>query len=180
MKRFANNGGEISRLTNEVVVFHAGARNANGIDFLKRVGADQMFRDLTGYYDDWRRIHVGVSDTGDGVGGAWTRRDEHHAYAPGRARIAFGHVYGALFVPYQVMSDSIAGAPQLVVDMKYCAARVTEDRVHAFMDQRRHEHLRAGWDISEQICRARCGRPVKKLTLGDHGSGDSSLTHCCL
>jgi len=31
--------------------------------------------------------------------------------------------------------------------MKYCATGVAEDCVHPFMDQRRHEHLRACWHV---------------------------------
>ena len=87
MKCFANNGGEISRLANQVIVLHARTRDAHRVNFLKRVGADQVFRNLAGYYDDRRRIHVSIRDSGDGIGGAWTRGDEHDANGWRRVRL---------------------------------------------------------------------------------------------
>ena len=58
-----------------------------------------------------------------------------HAHSPGRARIAFGHVHRALFVPYEIVRDPIARPPQFVVDVKHCATRIAEDRIDALGDE---------------------------------------------
>jgi hypothetical protein len=104
-------------ISDKVVVLDARSRYSNRVDFLKCVGADQVLRHLTCYDDDWRGIHVSVRDSSDGVGRARSGSYEHYTYSTGRSRIALGHVDGALFVPDQVVGQTLSGSPKLVVNM---------------------------------------------------------------
>ncbi len=55
---------KICNVLDEEVVFGAGARDAEGVGFLKSVGAHQLAGDLTGDGDDRDGIHHGVDETG--------------------------------------------------------------------------------------------------------------------
>ena len=72
---------------------------------LERIGADQLAADLAGDADDRRGIHHRGGDAGDHVGGAGTGCRDGHADAAARARIAVGHVRGALLVANQDVVD---------------------------------------------------------------------------
>jgi hypothetical protein len=52
-------------------------------------------------------------------------------------------VHRALLVADEVVRDLLAVAPQLVVDVQHRAARVAEDRVHALVDERVQQNVRA-------------------------------------
>jgi hypothetical protein len=58
----------------------------------------------------------------------------------------------ALLVAAEDVVQAVAHAAQLVVDVQHRAARVTEDGVHAFFDQRFTEDART----AHQRCRAVC------------------------
>jgi hypothetical protein len=122
-----DDGSQIAYVAHQVVVFHAGACDTDGVHFLKRIGSDERQRYLSRDYNDRSRIHVRVGDSGDGVGSARPRRDKRHADATRSARIAFGHVNRALFVAHQVMRDAVTCAPQLVIDVKHSATWIAED-----------------------------------------------------
>src|SRR2546423_5582429 len=153
VKSFSHNAGKIACLTHEIVVLHARPSDADSVHFLKCVSSDQVSRDLSSDYDDGRRIHVCVGDARDRIRSTWARRDEHHAYTTGGTRVTLSHVDRALFMPDKVMRDSIAGAPEFIVNVKYCAARIAKDRIYAFEDEGVDKHLGASWPSWKQISR---------------------------
>ncbi len=122
-------------------MFHTRPGDADGVHFLKCVGANQVAWHLTGDHHERCRIHVGICDTRNCVCRSWTRGDKHHSDAPCGACVTFGHVHGALLVPDQVMTDSISRPPEFVVDVKHRSTGITKDRIHAFEDQRFDEHF---------------------------------------
>ena len=88
-------------------MFHAGARDAYGIHFLKCIQADGMGRHLPADDDQWDRIHVGGGDTGDGIGHAGSGSDQCYADLVTGARIAVRRVHRSLFMPHQDVLDLI-------------------------------------------------------------------------
>ena len=81
-------------------------------------------------------------DAGDEIRGARTRCRDRDADSAAGARVAVGHVRGALFVPHQHVTDRVI--EHGVVGGENRAARIPEDRVHAFMDEAFPDDLRAG------------------------------------
>jgi hypothetical protein len=63
----------------------------------------------------------------------------------------------ALFVAHQVMRDSIARSPQLVIDVEDCSTWITEDRIHAFMQESFDQDLRAAWFLNGVAGKRRLG-----------------------
>src|SRR5438552_13738299 len=131
-----DHGRQIANIPHQIVVLNAGPSDANGVNFLKSIGADQAQWNLAGDHHNRRRVHVRVVHAGDRVGGAGPGRDQRHTDAPRSPRISFGHVDRALLVTYQVMSDAIACAPQLIIDVQHGAAWITEDRIDTFVHER--------------------------------------------
>ncbi len=80
MKCFTHNSRKISRVSDEIVVFHTGSCNTHCVDFLKGVGAYQMLWHLTGNYDDGCRVHVGVGNACDRIRSAGTRSNQNDAH----------------------------------------------------------------------------------------------------
>ena len=71
--------------------------------------------------DDRDRIHHGVHQAGDQVGGAGTGGGAADADFAGGARIAFGREAGVLFVPHQDVADVVI--VERVVERQRDAAR---------------------------------------------------------
>ncbi len=168
MKRLAHDCRKISCLTNEVVVLHARPGDTDSVNFLKRIGADQVLRHLAGDHYKRRRIHVSVRNAGHGIRGPWTRSHEHRSDSTCCACITLGHVYCALLVTHEVVRNAIPCAPQFVVDVKHRAPRIAEDRVYSLMDQRLDEHLCAGWHRRQWFGRCRLYVLIENMLLSNH------------
>jgi hypothetical protein len=70
VKRFFDHVGQVAHVFDQVVVLGAGPRDADGVSFLKRIGADQLARHLPADDDQRRRIHVSIGNAGYGIGRA--------------------------------------------------------------------------------------------------------------
>ena len=81
------------------------ARDANGIGLLKRIGADQIGRNLTRQNYQWDRIHKGICNAGDSIGGAGAGCDKHNAGLTRRAGITLRRMGGARLMPDKDMFD---------------------------------------------------------------------------
>ena len=130
---FLDDARDVADVLDQVVVLGAGARDADEIRFLECVVADQRGRDLPRHHHHRGRIHVGVGDTGDGVGRARGRGNDDDAGPSADARIAFGHMRGALFVADEDVLD--LRIEQGVVSGQNRAARITENYVDALGDK---------------------------------------------
>ncbi len=95
--------------------------------------ADQVLRHLAGDADQRNRIHHRRGDAGDEIGRAGTGRRDRDPDPAAGARIAVGHVRGALFVPDQHVANRVI--EQRVVGRQDGAARVAEYGVDALFDQ---------------------------------------------
>ena len=128
-------------------------RDAGDVGFLKRVRANQLAADLAGDADDGRGVHHRGGDAGDHVGRARTRGRDGHADAAARARIAVGHVRGALLVADQHVPDRVL--EHRVVGGQNRAAGVAEDVGHALTDETLPQNLRTGQLLSSSSVRNR-------------------------
>ena len=96
--------------------------------------------DLTGDRDDRGRVHVGVGDRGDQVGGARAARRHADADASGRHRVALGGVPSALLVAHEDVADR--RVEQRIVGGQDRATGDAEDRL--------------GTDVLERLDQALC------------------------
>ena len=78
VKRLFNDVGERFNLFDQEIVFHAGARDTDNINLLKRIVADQRGRHLPGKHHQRHRIHIRIGNAGDGIGRPGAGSDQHH------------------------------------------------------------------------------------------------------
>ena len=124
-----------------------GHGDAHDVGLLEGVRADDAARDLARDDDHGHGVHVGGGDAGDGVGGAGARRHEDHADLARGARVAVGHVRGALLVAGEDVMD-LLGVVERVVDLDGLAAGVAEDGVHALGLEAGDDGLRPGHGLA--------------------------------
>ena len=105
IKCFLDDARDVLDVFDEEIVLGAWTRDADEVRFLESVVADHGGRNLAGQHDHRGGIHVGVGDSGDGVGRAGARGNEHDARASADAGIALGHVSRALFVADENVLD---------------------------------------------------------------------------
>ena len=142
MERLGDRARDVGRVGDQVVVLGDRHRDAADVGFLEGIGADRGARHLAGDRHERHRVHVGVGDRRDQVGGAGTARRHAHADPPGGLRVALGRVAGALLVPDEDVPD-LGGVHQRVVQRQDRAAGDAEDRVDAGRLQRANQALRS-------------------------------------
>ena len=97
---------------------------------------------LAGDHDQRRRVHLRGEQARHGVGRARARGHQHHAGPAGGARVAVGHVGGALLVAHQDQLDR--RVDERVEDRDRRAAREAEDVLHALALEAADQDLGAG------------------------------------
>ena len=105
LKCLANGVGQVLGLADQEVVLGHRQRNAGDIDFLKGVGAQHLAGYIAGDADDGNGIEHGRGNAGDKIGCAGAAGGNGHAHFARSARIAVGHVRGALLVAHQHVAD---------------------------------------------------------------------------
>ena len=123
-------------------MLNAGARDADGIDFLKRIQANGMGRDLPADDDQRDRIHIGGGDTRDGVSYAGAGSYQRHSHLVTGAGVAIRCVHRRLLVPHQDMLDLIL-LEQLVVNKQHGATRIAKNIIHPFFLQTTYRNFSA-------------------------------------
>ena len=134
--------GQIAHVLDQVIVLGAGARDADDVDFLERVVADQRRRHLSGDDDHRYGIHVGGGNAGHGIGGAGARSHQTYAYPARSAGIAVGGVDGSLFMARQHVPEGVVR--QLVVNVDDRSSGKAENDVHVLAAQGLEEDLGPG------------------------------------
>ena len=142
VERLLEGIGEVTNILHEKVVLHARTRDAHAVDFLERIAADGVGRDLPGDDHHRHRVHVSGRDARDRIGGARSGGDEHNAGFARGAGIAVGHVGRALFVAHENVLHVLLGV-DLVVDVENRSAGIAEDVLHALVLEELHEDLRS-------------------------------------
>ena len=128
-----------------------------------------MGRDLSGQADDRDRIHQGIGQTGDRVGGARAGGDQNHARLAGRPGIAFRRVHRAAFLAHQNVPDRVL-AEQRVVERQHSAARIPENHVNALVDQGFQDDLRSFQLLTRHVAFLSIFRPVAAALASTGGN----------
>ena len=115
-------------------------RDAGDVALLERVGADQERPHLARDADERRRVHPRVGDRRDEVRRAGPGGRDRDADAAGGARVALGHVAGALLVPREHVAHGGA-ARHRVVERQDRAARQPEHHVDALRLERAEDRV---------------------------------------
>ena len=136
----ATGGGDMERLTNgerkilgahhQLVVLGDAAGDAHGVALLEGVGADSRCWHLTGDAHHRDRVHIGVTQWRDHVGGGRATGDHGDAGTAGHVCVALGHVAGALLVTHENVAN--AAVEQRVVSGQNAPTRKPEHDFGAF------------------------------------------------
>ena len=97
--------GDLIGVGHQVGVFGAVHGQPCGVGLLESVAAYGTCWYLASDGDQGSRVHLGVLEGSDQVGGSGPRGGHRHAHLAGSHCVALGHVTGALFVPGQHMPD---------------------------------------------------------------------------
>ena len=180
----------------QLVVLGDRPGDADRVALLEGVGADGGDGHLTRDDDHRDRVHVGVAQRGDDVGGRRARGDHGHARPTRHVGVALGHVAGALLVAHEDVADR--AVEERVVHGQDAPARQAEDRVDALHLEGLDECLRTvelhalrfpslakrrrppGWEVVERTrgCGSRCARGVPEWS--ETGHGRECATQCGL
>src|SRR5439155_14470877 len=117
-------------------------RDAGDVALLERVRTDEERANLAGDAHERRRIHPGIGYRRDEVRRAGTRGRHRNADPAGGARVALGHVAGALLVPRENVPHGGA-ARHRVVERQDGAARQPEHHVDALGLERAKDRIRS-------------------------------------
>ena len=112
----------------EVVVLGDRHCDAADVRLLEGVGPDRGAGDLAGDGHQGDRVHMGISDRRDEVGGSRSARRHAHAHPTGRTGVSLGGVTGRLFVADQDVPH-FGGVHQGVVRGKNGSSGDSEDDV---------------------------------------------------
>ena len=82
-------------------------RQADRVRFLEGIGPDQGRGYLSGDHHHGDRIHIGIGDTGYGIGRARPAGYQHDPGLAGGTGISFRSMRGARFVTYQNMPNAV-------------------------------------------------------------------------
>ena len=142
----ADAGSQVFDSGDQVVVLGDRQRAPDHVRLLEGVAADDRGVDLARDGDHRHRVHEGRGQAGDQVQGARPAGREDHSWLAGGARVAVGHVCGALLVADQdVAQRGVLGQP--LVDGQVGAAGVPEDDLDAFPLERAEDDVRPGHHV---------------------------------
>ena len=142
VKRLFHGFGHVARIFDQKVVLDDGARDADGIAFLKGIEANGGSRHLAADDDHRNAVHIGCGNAGHGIGQAWAGSDQRHAHIASGARVTVSGMDGGLLVAHQHMLNGVL-LVESVVNVKDCAARIAPDVLDIFGLERLDENFGA-------------------------------------
>ena len=102
---FGQARGNLCGIRDEEGVLGDGHRRTHDVGFLEGIGADQGSSDLTGNDDDRNRVHAGVAQRRQHVGGTGPGGHDRATDLTGGKGVAFGGVASALLVTDKDVAD---------------------------------------------------------------------------
>ena len=143
VERLGHHPRDVVAVAHQEVVLGDRHRDARDIGFLEGVGADQPATDLPGDRDHRDRIHVGVGERSDQIGGAGPRRRHAHTDLAGGVGVPTGRMSCALLVSDEDVTEPLR-VEKWVVDRQYGTPRNAEDDVDVELLQRPDNRLCSG------------------------------------
>jgi hypothetical protein len=141
VERLADRAGDVGGVGDEEVVLGDRLGDAGGVALLEGVAADGGGRHLAGDAHHRDRVHEGVAERGDDVGGRRAAGDHGDARASGDVGIALRHVPGPLLVAHEDVADR--RVDDRVVDRQDRPAGEPEHHLDALELERLDEGLAA-------------------------------------
>ena len=129
MKRFFYDPRDIADAGDHVVMFGDRAADFHHRRFLKRIGADDSLRNLSGDRDQRNTVQLSVGDASHQIGRAWPAGRHDHAGLAGGPCNPLSREATALFVPRQDRANIVALLAQSLMQRHAAAARIGIDRV---------------------------------------------------
>ncbi len=117
----------------------------DSVRLLKSVGADQPGGNLAGDHHHRDRIHPGIGNPRDRIGGAGTAGNQHHARLTGRAGIALRRMRRAGLVADEDVTQAppvLGIGEQFVVDRQHRAAGIAEHEFDILRREAIDQYLR--------------------------------------
>ena len=141
--RFGEHARNVLGVRDQIGVLGDRVGDTDDIGFLERIGADGAHAHLAGDDHHWDGIHVGVSDSGDHVGGAGAGGDDAYADLAGGHSVAFGRMACSLLVAGEHETE-LGVLVDGIVDRQDGSARNAEHVLDAQILQRTDQRLCAG------------------------------------
>ena len=137
---FFDDAGQIGGVKHQVGVLHDGQGHTEEVGLLEGGLADELGEHLAGDGDHGSRVHVGVGNGGNEVGGAGSAGGHAHADFAGGAGVALGGEGTALLVAREDHADFVAAGEGLVEFLRG-AAGIGEDHVNALAGEGLYDHV---------------------------------------
>jgi hypothetical protein len=157
LERFFEHAWQIVNVHHEIRMLHDREGHPVEIRFLERHFTDVFREHLPGDRHEWNRIHEGVSDGGNKIGGTGAAGCHAHADFAGGAGVAFGRERAALFVSRQDRANFI-GASERLVKLLRCSTWVGKNHVHALANEAFDDCVGSLHFAADFVFGKRCGR----------------------
>ena len=142
VERLLHDFRHVAGVFNQEIVLHDGARNAHGVAFLEGIEANGRSGHLTTDDDHGNAVHVGRSNTSDGIGQARSGSDQGNTHIARSACIAIGCMNCSLFVANQHVLNGVL-FEESVIDVQNGTTWITPDVFDVFGLKRFDENFAA-------------------------------------
>ena len=168
VKGFLYDPAEVFAAAHRHRILADGAADADDVDLLKGVVADEVGRHLPREADEGHAVVIGGGDARDEVGRTRAAGDETDARFARGARVAVRRVHEPLLVAGKDDAER-RFAVQRVEQVDRHAARIGEQRIHALLDEGLDKELRT-FDLHRTIppmffCRGYEKRPGRRIAV---------------
>ena len=144
VKGLLKHASKVFGARNQVVVFGDRPANLDDRRLLKCVRADDRRSDLPREDEKGHRVHLGVSQTGDEVGSAWSTRGQANTDFSRAARISLGCESTALLVARQNRTEPAIHTCQGLVNRHAGPAGIGKDHVNTVVNEALDQNIGAG------------------------------------
>ena len=155
IKGFVDYPGQIVHVAHEIVVLGTTAGDTDRVAFLKRIGANEMARHLSGDDHHGNGIHHGVRNWCDGVCRSGPGRHEHDTRLAGGPRIALGGMTGTLLMANQNVANLLLPIKR-IIDRQNGPTRITEEHLYALLGQGSYHNLGTAHHVRLELCPCCC------------------------
>ncbi len=135
-----DDAGQIVDILDQVIMLGNRSGNTDEVGLLEGIIANQSGGDLPGNDHHRDRIHVGVGDPGNRIGGTGTAGCDGDTDLAGRTRVTIGGMHCSLLMTGQDMLDR--RPHQVIININDRTTGITKDRIDAFLNQALQKNFR--------------------------------------